>query len=177
MTDKEFERLPINIGGGELTAIVRRLSGPDRRPEAAVNILIAAFPEMDMETINGICRGRLRLVGEAREMFLEPDEEVEDNTIVAAPVFGYFRPRSSDDMAPNGWLSPEGRFYACEYGEHDHLAIKLGMYGEFETEEMGWVRVTRRFPVSGRRKPTRAQANFLYRHLEEKLPNEFLEAL
>ena len=46
-----------------------------------------------------------------------------------------------------GWIAPDGRFFACDYGGHSHLANKI--VGEVEyvpdpqkrLEELGWVRI------------------------------------
>lgn len=40
-----------------------------------------------------------------------------------------------------GWLSPEGRFYACDYAEHGDLAYYIIKKDVGEMEESGWVRV------------------------------------
>ena len=40
-----------------------------------------------------------------------------------------------------GWLSPEGKFYPCEYMEHDRVAYYLIKKPVSELEAEGWVRV------------------------------------
>jgi hypothetical protein len=60
-------------------------------------------------------------------------------------------PPADSITGPHGWLSPEGKFYACGYAGHRGLAEKiLGRYdyesdgkgGEQTFEELGWVRFT-----------------------------------
>lgn len=42
----------------------------------------------------------------------------------------------------NGWLSPEGKFYKCEYGGHRELAeeIRFGKGADVPCDENGWPR-------------------------------------
>ncbi len=45
--------------------------------------------------------------------------------------------------ADNGWLSPEGRFYPCEYAGHQHLASWLRRGDpnpELALEDEGWIK-------------------------------------
>lgn len=50
--------------------------------------------------------------------------------------------------ADNGWLSPDGRFYPCEYHQHSWLASmfwknETETYTENELEQEGWVKCQR----------------------------------
>jgi hypothetical protein len=49
----------------------------------------------------------------------------------------------------NGWLSPSGEFYQCNYGEHISLAYRLG-HDEIKLEKFNWIKVqNRRFWNNG----------------------------
>ena len=41
----------------------------------------------------------------------------------------------------NGWLSPDGKFYACNYSGHEKLAVELGKGGK-ELEALGWIHIS-----------------------------------
>lgn len=41
----------------------------------------------------------------------------------------------------HGWLSPEGKFYSCEYSGHIRLADELG-FEEWRLEELQWIKIT-----------------------------------
>ena len=41
----------------------------------------------------------------------------------------------------SGWLSPDGKFYACEYSGHENLAADLGKGGK-ELEALGWIHIS-----------------------------------
>lgn len=53
-------------------------------------------------------------------------------------VFAYYQ--EQDKNWAIGWLSPEGRHYPCNYGEHFTLALNLG-YDEVCLERNGWVHI------------------------------------
>jgi hypothetical protein len=40
----------------------------------------------------------------------------------------------------NGWLSPEGKFYPCSYGQHVEIAIRLG-FDSIQIEKLGYLKV------------------------------------
>jgi hypothetical protein len=43
----------------------------------------------------------------------------------------------------SGWLSPEGKFYGCEYSGHQRLARELDQEGERGIELKGWLKLQR----------------------------------
>lgn len=78
------------------------------------------------------------------------------------------------DQWGSGWVSPDGRFYRCDWTQHDIAAEKLleinvphgdqgnlaGPYGVHRLEMMGWLRLTKDGGVcvfDGMKNPTEAQ--------------------
>lgn len=53
-------------------------------------------------------------------------------------VFAYYQEQDKDWTI--GWLSPEGRHYPCDYGDHFTLSHNLG-HSEVALERDGWVHV------------------------------------
>jgi hypothetical protein len=58
---------------------------------------------------------------------------------------GLLKPDSVD-----GWLSPEGRFFGCDYYRHDAVAQLILKQTVTDLERQGWLRVTGYWIVSGR---------------------------
>ena len=73
----------------------------------------------------------------------EPPDAVDDT--MSEP------PSPSDSIASDfGWLSPEGKFYACDYAGHQYLAqnlvgARVSLYGsdESELEDRGWIKIAK----------------------------------
>ena len=45
--------------------------------------------------------------------------------------------------SPYGWISPEGRYYGCEYRDHGIVARRILKSNEYDLEQKGWVKVFR----------------------------------
>lgn len=63
-----------------------------------------------------------------------------------------------------GWLSPDGKFYPCEYGGHDDLEFQLGC-GRSRLEELGWVKLQNGnflWDFSGHFEPTQRQIDLVF---------------
>lgn len=79
-----------------------------------------------------------------------------------------------------GWLSPEGKFYPCAYGEHAEIAFHLGM-PERQLEGLGWIKVQEKkffWDFFGHAKPTQAQINGIFDYCTKKgipMPSGLLE--
>lgn len=43
----------------------------------------------------------------------------------------------------NGWLSPDGKFYGCQYHGHDALAYELLGRGSYHLEDLGYAKIQR----------------------------------
>jgi len=50
------------------------------------------------------------------------------------------KPCKVNCFAQNGWMSPEGKLYECEYSSHLSLCDRLG-FRSLEIENLGWVKV------------------------------------
>lgn len=79
-------------------------------------------------------------------------------------VFDYCEEQDKEWLI--GWLSPEGRHYPCDHGDHSLLADYLGG-NELFLEATGWVKVALPYDEGvfmGRHFPTAAQRNWLSLH-------------
>lgn len=78
-----------------------------------------------------------------------------------------------------GWLSPDGKFYPCEYGQHDVWAFRLG-FEEYRLERLGWVKLQSGkvlWNFTGRFEPTQPQIDAVFdfcKERGEKMPAGFL---
>jgi hypothetical protein len=66
-----------------------------------------------------------------------------------------------------GWLTPEGRFYACEYAHHNLTARALGHEDEQPLQKMGWIKLTKDVQIQGDRPATQAQLNRMFDFFNE----------
>jgi hypothetical protein len=83
-----------------------------------------------------------------------------------------FPPRAVPPHPAPAWLSPDGRFYACRWLEHDRLSYRLAAayYGDPRgtqaLEKHGWLRVQRDGtivrPPYARRGPSQPQLDVLF---------------
>lgn len=48
-----------------------------------------------------------------------------------------------DPRSEYGWISPEGRFYGCDYHRHEDVASFIFRASGAELEDKGWVRIYR----------------------------------
>lgn len=105
------------------------------------------WPDTDPRDLKGkrkdakpvrIYRGSSRdefLGGETKEALVPEPVKVEPE-----PKFG-LAPEAEDTICSDwGWLSPEGKYYPCSYGEHIITARRLGSE-EPEIEKLGWVKI------------------------------------
>lgn len=75
-----------------------------------------------------------------------------------------------------GWLAPDGKYYPCDYGQHDVWAYRLGFEEERQLEKLGWVKVQRGSfyrNLLGRGEPTQRQVDMVFDYCQktgEKLP-------
>jgi hypothetical protein len=64
-----------------------------------------------------------------------------------------------------GWLSPEGKFYPCAYGEHINLATRLGL-NSIQMEKTGWLKVQQGkvffSDLFGQTEPTQSQRDKVF---------------
>lgn len=72
--------------------------------------------------------------GRAKRIILnriaEDEEEEEDLT---PPPF------TLEISSDTGWLAPDGKFYACSYGDHNEIARRLGFDG-WGLDKSGWIK-------------------------------------
>ncbi|HFB07047.1 MAG TPA: hypothetical protein ENJ92_01240 [Chloroflexi bacterium] len=66
----------------------------------------------------------------------------------------------------DGWLSPEGKFYACGWMEHINLADRLG-YSSRRLEKMGWIKLSANRFFAGESKASQAQINLIWDFCQE----------
>lgn len=234
---EEVRMVHFTVDADWLTDLVRRLWADEGEVEKAFNILEAAFPEMDRETMLAILSGSKKLTGDSDGdgMLLEDDDakkspcgnlldpkdvyarmhkrlrdaeattrdmtdiatndlvlmgspkgavrvprnrvkqtrldpvgrrlfalhdgvELEDipheecGDLFRGPYNPMFEDREEERPEPpppspepkitsdTGWLSPEGKFYPCEYSGHVGLASRLG-FDEPRLEKMGWIKM------------------------------------
>jgi hypothetical protein len=52
------------------------------------------------------------------------------------------QPTTAWGMYRSGWLSPDGKFYGCEYTGHRSLVSDLDKGGERALEETGWIKLS-----------------------------------
>ena len=75
-------------------------------------------------------------------------------------------PKAEDAITTDcGWLSPEGKFYPCEYGGHVSLAYDLcGDGSERELEQLNWIKVQngKFHRVDYDKPPTQRQRNLVF---------------
>jgi len=113
-------------------------------------------------------------------------ELAEANTLKLEPYFGSL-------AGVDGWLSPDGTFYACSYHDHlvyaDKLSDKMGytkvnkfpyqLNGEYTLEKMGWIKISlSRVVVVKGMTITKKQLNFLFDYyVSNSREEEFMEIM
>ena len=110
----------------------------------------------------------------------------EANTLVVEPYRGSL-------TGVDGWLSPDGVFYACSYHDHmvyaDKLCGKMGykkinsfpyqLNGEYTLEKMGWIKISlSRIVVFKGMTITKKQLDFLFDYyVSNSREEEFMEIM
>ena len=77
----------------------------------------------------------------------------------------------------HGWLSPDGKFYKCEYFEHIHMADRLG-YEQKQLEKLGWIKWSVGKPCYLEKRATQKQIDMVWdwcQSRKEEMPEWLLE--
>lgn len=64
----------------------------------------------------------------------------------------------------DGWLSPDGFFYPCQWMQHSRTIAAASGMNAVTAEELGWIKLDSMYGLisSGDRDPTQTQINMLY---------------
>ena len=87
------------------------------------------------------------------------------------------------DDYKTGWVSPEGKFYGCDYAYHSTQAKLVHKCSERELEEKGFIKITRAYMVDGGFDvlffcaPTQKQIKWFKENYSEKNREEVLYKL
>lgn len=77
----------------------------------------------------------------------DPTDDYDREDEIEIAFWHDWNPPAAGDVAKHGWLSPDGIFYPCRYGEHDSAAkqIAASKYNTLEStqylETQKWLRV------------------------------------
>lgn len=153
----EIEEIPFKFSGESLTSLARKLWNNNEEIKS-INILMAALPLSEADCIN-VCTGKLKLVGDNDILLLTDDvkskslidvlkEKNKDKiyTSNSETIVSQDKPEETIKPDPtcsarNGWISPNGDFFACDdYAQHEETASKLGFSG-LELENQKWIKI------------------------------------
>ena len=186
------------ITGPWFTKYVRTLWADEGKHEQAVGTLATAFPDMPTSDVMAIITGSKQLIGDSTvgiELVVDNTERSpQDNPLTGVSWAPLERshadvgdePEDEPEDEPkdplptptrtvtnhSGWLSPEGKFYACAVMGHVGLADQLG-YTEDEIEKLGWIKISTGEIIPNGCPPnyfahgTQAQKNILWDYCQE----------
>lgn len=91
----------------------------------------------------------------------------------------------NDDCYKTGWVTPQGKFYGCEYNFHNMQARLLHKHYEDELEKLGFIKITHEINNTGKKellvlcyaKPTIHQIKWFKQNYTEPNREEVLSLL
>lgn len=116
-------------------------------------------------------------------------EGMETATAEAFSDLNWYGTEVYDNKYKTGWLSPEGKFYGCDYRRHSAQAKFVHNKSECDLEDAGWVKISYRlyynkdgtqhleamfFAKNKTIYPTNGQLNYIKTHYQGKEKEEIL---
>jgi hypothetical protein len=109
-------------------------------------------------------------IGILKQYPLSHDYSYEDEEEIELRFYLEYYGQDPDVPGPTGWLSPDGKFFKCRYGEHCSAAKPLAAryYGTIERPDTlltrnGWIHIQEgRIFVSESQQATQAQIDVLF---------------
>ena len=154
----------IKIGKGELS-FTNDYRMVEIMPNETKEIMAEIRKEVDRER------------GDEEDEEDEEDEIIDLNKIIKSIAGRKSIEYTNHETREYGWLSPDGKFYTCDYMAHDDLAFKMWKagivtspnqrVGDHMVMNLGWLKVSLGYRMSNySRNLTQRQIDFIYDYLK-----------